>query len=182
MNNRKTLPPLTLVLGGQRSGKSVYGESLIDAHGMGGVYLATTNSKLAAQDTEMLARINAHQARRGQNWDTLEEAIDLSAAFAGIAGPKPVLLDSLGMWVANMIATGQAVQDVAQNLAQTFISHPAPVVVISEETGLGLIPENALGRNFIDNLGALNQTIAAHAENVVLCVAGIPIDIKKKEQ
>ena len=182
MNKLNSLAPLTLILGGQRSGKSAYGESLIDAHGMGGVYLATTDSNLAKQDDEMLARINAHQIRRGQNWDTVEEAIDIKSAIGRIGGKKPILLDSLGMWVANMLEAGRYPEDEAENLAQALASHPAPVVVISEETGLGLIPENALGRNFVDALGILNQTIGAVAENVVLCVAAIPLIIKKKEQ
>lgn len=182
MSNKTNLPPLTLVLGGQRSGKSAYGESLIDAQGLGGIYIATADINISKTDDEMMSRINAHKARRGPKWDTVEETLDIKSSLKKFDKTKPVLLDSLGMWVANMIEAGSYIEDEIEHTVDVLFSHPAPVVVISEEVGLGIIPDNSIGRSFIDTLGALNQSIAAKAQNVVLCVAGIPIVIKKKEQ
>lgn len=180
MTQPQKLLPLTLVLGGQRSGKSAYGESLLGMVAGGRVYFATADKNPSKKDGEMAARIAAHQNRRGQGWDTVEEPIDIAGAFDRLDKSKPVLLDSLGMWVANMIAAGLNPAEKADEIAEMFLSHSAPVVVISEETGLGVIPDNALSRNFVDALGILNQSIAASADRVVMCVAGIPINIKEQ--
>ena len=178
MDQPQKLFPLTLVLGGQRSGKSAHGESLLGMVAGGRVYFATADKNAAKKDGEMTARINAHKKRRGQGWDLAEEPIDIIAAFGGLDKSKPVLLDSLGMWVANMLGAGLDPVEKADEIAEMLFSHPAPVVVISEETGLGVIPDNAPARNFVDALGILNQSIAARADRVVLCVAGIPVSVK----
>lgn len=171
------LPPLTLVLGGQRSGKSAYAESLFDA---GGVYLATGH----ASDLEMAERIDAHVARRGEGWVTVEEPLDLVAALARAAklhGPKPVLLDSLGMWVANMLHAGRSPVIEAEIVAEACVKHPGPVVAVSDEVGLGVIPMNAVARSFVDALGLVNQITAARAGCAVLVSAGLPLMLKKEE-
>ena len=178
MDQPQKLSPLTLVLGGQRSGKSAYGEGLLGMVAGGRVYFATADKNVSKKDGEMAARIAAHQNRRGQGWDTVEEPIDIIRAFDDLDKSKPVLLDSLGMWVANMLGAGLDPVEKADEFAEMLFSHPAPVVVISEETGLGVIPDNAPSRNFVDALGILNQSIAARADRVVMCVAGIPVSIK----
>ncbi|HEY9078739.1 bifunctional adenosylcobinamide kinase/adenosylcobinamide-phosphate guanylyltransferase [Magnetovibrio sp.] len=171
-----TLPPLTLVLGGQRSGKSAYAESLMRT---GGVYLATGH----ATDDEMAERIAAHQERRAEGWVTVEERVDLVHALGQakkLYGGKPVLIDSLGMWVSNMQFEGRAPVVEAEALAQAMLDHPAPVIAVSEEVGLGVIPMNAVARSFVDALGIVNQITAAHANRAVLVVAGLPQILKSE--
>lgn len=174
---RHTLPSLTLVLGGQRSGKSAFAESLFEA---GGVYLATGH----ATDGEMAERIEAHQERRGEGWVTIEEPLDIPHALkrAGdLHGPKPVLIDSLGFWVANMLEAGRAPIIEAEAVADACVRHQAPVVCVSDEAGLGLVPMNALARAFVDALGLVNQITAARAQSVVLVAAGLPLILKQDE-
>lgn len=173
-----SLPSLTLILGGQRSGKSAYAERLF---GAGGLYLATGH----ASDDEMAARIESHQARRGEGWVTAEEPLDVAGALARAArlhGPRPVLLDSLGMWVANMQHAGRDPLLEADALADALAAHPAPVVAVSEEVGLGVIPMNAVARAFVDALGLVNQIVAARASRVVLVSAGLPLVLKQEQQ
>ena len=175
----QSLPPLTLVLGGQRSGKSAYAESLFGADG--GVYLATGH----ASDAEMAERIAAHVERRGEGWVTVEEPLDVAGALtraAKLYGPKPVLLDSLGMWVSNMLHAGRAPVMDAEGLAQACVRHPGPVVAVSDEVGLGVIPMNAVARAFVDALGLVNQMVAARAARAVLVSAGLPLILKQQEE
>lgn len=166
------LPPLTLVLGGQRSGKSAYGESLF-VHG--GLYLATGT----ASDSDMGERIKIHQDRRGEKWHCVEEPLDLEDALQKMPKDKPVLLDSLGMWVSNMLAAQRALD--VQAVAKLLYAHPAPIVVVSEEVGLGVIPMNAVARDFVDALGSANQVFARQAHRVVLVTAGLPQILKDQK-
>jgi len=169
--------PLTLVLGGQRSGKSVYAEHLFLR---GGIYLATGH----ASDDEMAVRIEAHQARRGEGWITVEEPLDMVHALqrtAKLYGDKPVLVDSLGMWVSNMLHHGKSPRVEAEAVAQAMVKHPGPVVVVSEEVGLGVIPMNEVARAFVDALGLVNQITAAKASRVVLVVAGLEQILKEQQ-
>jgi len=169
-----TLPPLTLVLGGQRSGKSAYAEKHMRD---GGVYLATGH----ASDDEMAERISAHQDRRGEGWVTVEERFDLVKALERarkLYADKPVLIDSLGMWISNMLHEGRAPVVEADFLAEAMHKHPAPIIAVSEEVGLGVIPMNAVARSFVDALGIVNQITAAEADRVVLVVAGLPQILK----
>ncbi len=171
------LAALTLILGGQRSGKSAYAERLFKADG---VYLATGH----AGDEEMAERITAHQERRGEGWITEEEPRDLVSALGRVAklyGKTPVLVDSLGMWVANMLHAGQAPVIEAEILAAAMVKHKAPVIVVSEEVGLGTIPMNPVARSFIDALGLVNQIVAARATRVVLVCAGLPLILKEEQ-
>ena len=169
-----TLPKLTLILGGQRSGKSAYAESLLSN---GAVYLATGH----ASDEEMAERIDAHQERRGEGWVTVEEQIDIVHALAQakkLHSGKPVLIDSLGMWVSNMLHAQKSPVVEADTIAQAMQNHPDPVIAVSDEVGLGVIPMNKLARSFVDALGFVNQITAAKANRVVLVVAGLPQELK----
>lgn len=167
------LPPLTLVLGGQRSGKSVFAENLIGA--APAIYLATAE----ALDDEMKDRIARHRDRRGQGWTTVEEPIDLAGALRRYdSAGRPVLLDSLGMWVANLLGREKNVAIETSGLVNTLKDIAAPVVIVSEEAGLGVIPGNALARRYLDALGSANQMAAAAADSVVLMVAGLPQKLK----
>ena len=168
------LPSLTLILGGQRSGKSAYAERLLTG---GGVYLATGH----ASDDEMAERIAAHQDRRGEGWQTVEERVDLIKALERakkLYADKPVLIDSLGMWVSNMLHEGRAPVIDAEDMASAMLNHPAPVIAVSEEVGLGVIPMNAVARSFVDALGIVNQITAAKAARVVHVTAGLPHILK----
>ena len=168
------LPPLTLILGGQRSGKSAFAENLLHE---GAVYLATGH----ASDDEMAERISAHQDRRGEGWITVEEPLDLVKALdraRKLYADKPVLIDSLGMWVSNMLHQGLAPVVEAQAIARAMHAHPAPVIVVSEEVGLGVIPMNAVARSFVDALGIVNQITATQADRVMLVIAGLPQTLK----
>ena len=160
------LPQLTLILGGQRSGKSAYAESLIGV-GCKAIYLATGQ----ALDDEMSARIALHRARRGAHWTTLEEPLDIIGALKG--AEQPVLVDSMAMWVANLLQAGRDVEAETLALVQALESIKSAVVIVSDEVGLGIIPENPLARNFIDALGSANQKIAAQAARVVMITAGL---------
>jgi adenosylcobinamide kinase / adenosylcobinamide-phosphate guanylyltransferase len=172
------LPPLTLVLGGQRSGKSAHAEDLIDDR-RAAVYLATGQ----ALDAEMTKRIERHQKRRGPNWTTVEEPINIAnALIESDSKDRPILIDSLAMWVANLLDQGYDVKNEAFTLAEALEGLTSPLVVVSDEAGLGVIPENVLARSFLDELGAVNQAIAARADKVVFVAAGLPVVLKDKEK
>ncbi len=170
------LPALTLVLGGARSGKSTYAETLIEAHG-GGVYIATAE----VFDDEMRDRIETHRARRGDGWTTLEEPLDLSGALVRAAnqgGGKPILVDCLTLWLSNLMAGERDLKLETQALISTLADLSAPVVMVSNEVGLGIVPDNALARAFRDAAGRLNQEVAAVAGRVVFVAAGLPLVMK----
>jgi len=167
------LPPLTLVLGGQRSGKSAYAENLIGE--APAVYLATGE----ARDAEMSDRIARHRQRRGDRWTAVEEPLDVAAALGRLEQTgHPVLLDSLGMWVANLLGSGKNVARETAGLIKTVKNLTCSLVIVSDEAGLGIIPDNALARKYLDALGAANQAIAAAADSVILVAAGLPLKLK----
>lgn len=164
----------TLVLGGARSGKSAYAESLIARAG-GGVYIATAEPR----DDEMRARIIAHRARRGDSWTTIEEPLDLGGALRRAAGfSKPVLVDCLTLWVSNLLAAGRDPVDEADGLCRTLGGLNPAIVFVSNETGGGIVPDNALARAFRDAAGVVNQRFAAAVDDVYLVTAGLPVKLK----
>lgn len=166
---------LALVLGGARSGKSREAEGLIARYPPPWVYIATAE----AGDDEMAARIAAHRARRGAGWRTIEAPIDLTGAFAG-AGTAPVLLDCLTLWLTNLLLGGVAIAPAVAALENLLAQRPAPTVLVANEVGLGIVPENALARRFRDEAGALNARLAARADRVLFMVAGLPIEVKRR--
>ncbi|MEK9672173.1 MAG: bifunctional adenosylcobinamide kinase/adenosylcobinamide-phosphate guanylyltransferase [Rhodospirillaceae bacterium] len=169
------LPKLTLILGGQRSGKSQLAERLIEDAAGGGVYIATAE----AADGEMQARIDAHRARRGAGWRTVEEPVDPLAAVLEHAGPNtPVLIDCLTLWLSNLMAAGRDVPAAVDALAAGLGDSPGPVVIVSNEVGLGVIPMNAMAREFADHAGRANQRLARAADRVLLSLAGLYIALK----
>jgi adenosyl cobinamide kinase/adenosyl cobinamide phosphate guanylyltransferase len=164
---------LTLVLGGARSGKSRYGEGLIAALPPPWRYVATAE----AQDAEMAARIAAHRSRRGPHWETIEAPRELPAALKSCRG-KPVLVDCLTLWLSNLMLADATIEAETALLEQALAAAPAPVVLVANEVGSGIVPDHPLGRRFRDLQGLLNQRIAALADRVVLVVAGIPLAVK----
>lgn len=171
-NDVNSLPSLTLVLGGARSGKSTYAEGLIESVG-GGVYIATAE----VLDQEMRDRVKDHRDRRGALWKTVEEPLDLGGALR-TNGDKPVLIDCLTLWLSNIMLADRDVASEVKSLISTISECAAPVVMVSNEVGLGIVPENALARAFRDEAGRMNQRLAAVADRVVFIAAGLPLGLK----
>jgi adenosylcobinamide kinase/adenosylcobinamide-phosphate guanylyltransferase len=165
-------PQLTLVLGGARSGKSRYAESLITATPPPWVYVATAQ----AQDAEMAERIAAHRTRRGVGWRTIEEPHEVASVLAADQGT--ILVDCLTLWLSNRMLAGADTDAEIAGLETALDVHLWPVVLVSNEVGSGIVPDNALARRFADLQGRLNQRIAARADRVVLVVAGLPLILK----
>lgn len=168
------LARITLVLGGARSGKSRYAETLVREAG-GGVYLATAQ----ALDGEMATRIARHRADRGGGWTTLEEPLELAAALErGAQSARPILVDCLTLWLSNLMGAGRTAEPETARLLTVLKTLPVPVVFVSNEVGLGIVPDNALARAFRDEAGRLNQAVAAAADRVVFLAAGLPLVLK----
>jgi adenosylcobinamide kinase/adenosylcobinamide-phosphate guanylyltransferase len=164
---------LTLVLGGARSGKSRYAESLITALPPPWIYVATAE----AGDAEMAARIEAHRTRRGEGWRTIEAPRDLADALTA-CGKAPALVDCLTLWLSNLLLADADLEAQFARLEATLTRAAAPVVLVANEVGSGIVPDNALARRFRDAQGLLNQKMAARADRVMLVVAGIPLVVK----
>lgn len=139
------------------------------------VYVATGE----ARDEEMRARIGAHRHRRGGNWRTIEAPLDLAGTLARLAGSPPaVLIDCLTLWLSNVMLAERDIADESERLIGALGEARCPVVAVSNEVGLGIVPETPLGRAFRDAQGILNQRVAAAAERVILMTAGIPLTLK----
>jgi adenosylcobinamide kinase/adenosylcobinamide-phosphate guanylyltransferase len=169
------LPPLTLILGGARSGKSRQGERLVESLPGACIYIATGEPG----DAEMAARIRHHQERRGPRWRTIEAPLDLVPALRSAAAPDTaVLVDCLTLWLSNLLG---AERDPATERDALLAALPAlrgPVLLISNEVGLGIVPDNALARRFRDEAGLLHQALADAAQSVLFMTAGIPMALK----
>ena len=170
------LPAVTLVLGGARSGKSRYAETLITSAAVAATYIATAQ----AGDAEMAARIAEHRRRRGDLWRTVEEPLDLAGAIRAHPAPeRPILVDCLTLWLSNLMGAGRVVAHESATLCAALREASGPVVLVANEVGLGLVPETPLGREFRDAAGRLNQDIAALAGRVVFVAAGLPLVLKE---
>ncbi len=169
------LPPLTLALGGARSGKSRYAERLIEAAAAAGTYCATAE----AGDDEMAARIAVHRARRGRFWHTVEAPFAVAGVIAAEATPaRPLLIDCLTLWLSNLMLAEAALDAEFVTLRMALRDAAGPIVLVANEVGLGLVPETPLGRRFRDAAGILNREIAALADRVVFVAAGLPLVLK----
>ena len=164
-----------LVIGGARSGKSRYAEELLAAHGGERTYIATAE----AGDTEMAARIAEHRLRRGAGWQTVEQPLDLVAALEAHCRPAgAVLVDCLTLWLSNLMAASCDIAAETTRLAQALPRLEGRAVLVSNEVGLGIVPEHALGREFRDHAGRLNQAVAAAVDEAVFMAAGLPLRLK----
>ena len=169
----------TLVLGGARSGKSRLAERLVEASGRGPVYVATA----AAGDGEMTDRISRHRRRRGGRWRTVEEPVDLCAALREAAAPdSAVLVDCLTLWLTNLMLGDADIGSEIGKLANLLPALPGPAVMVSNEVGLGIVPENAMARAFRDHAGRLHQAVAGEAEQVLFVTAGLPLTLKSLDE
>ncbi len=167
-------PNLTLVIGGARSGKSSHGERLIEAHEPPWNYIATAQ----ALDEEMERRISAHQKRRDEHWQTIEAPLDLVSAIGRKCGDRPVLIDCLTLWLTNHMMNGGDLERECQSLATFLYDRAGTTVVITNEVGQGIVPADAMTREFRDAAGRLNQMIASVSGSVVQMVAGIAVKVK----
>ncbi len=169
-----TLPSLTLVLGGAASGKSTFAESLVLKVDRPPIYIATAQ----VFDDEMAKKVSRHREMRGASWITIEEPLDLSSALNTVAEGQPVLIDCATLWLTNVILGDHDVKVQSAALMTAISRCAGPVVVVSNEVGQGIVPDNALSRQFRNAQGQLNQDIAAQAELVVAVMAGLPLALK----
>jgi adenosylcobinamide kinase/adenosylcobinamide-phosphate guanylyltransferase len=166
----------TLVLGGARSGKSTFAERLVCDSGLARVYVATGE----AGDTEMRERIDHHRERRGGDWQTIEEPLALAETLAREArAERAILVDCLTLWLSNLMHANRDIEAESGRLSAVLRGAPGLLVLVSNEVGLGLVPETPLGRAFRDAQGRLNQAIAGVADNVVFIAAGLPLWLKR---
>ena len=163
-----------LITGGARSGKSKRAETRTRAFPGQPVYVATAE----ALDAEMEARIAKHRARRGTDWIEREVPLDLVPALVATDGGGARLVDCLTLWLSNLMHAERDWEREVTELAATLPRLRSPVVFVTNEVGLGIVPDNALARSFRDAAGIMNQTIAAAADEVEFVVAGLPMKLK----
>ena len=169
----------TLVLGGARSGKSRYAETLVRNSGFERIYLATA----AIGDGEMADRIASHRQDRGPDWLTIEEEFHLAGTLAREARPgRAILVDCLTLWLSNLMLADRDIPAATAELCRLLPSLPCPVVFVSNEVGMGLVPDTPLGRRFRDAQGRLNQAVAVAVPSVVFVAAGLPLTLKHAGQ
>lgn len=167
----------TLILGGVRSGKSRLAESLARASGLPVTVIATAT----AGDAEMAARIAAHRAQRDASWQVVEEPQRLAATLAAAAGPgRLVFVDCLTLWLCNLLVDGN--EDVLTRERDALLALlptlPGTLILIGNETSMGVVPLGALTRRFCDVAGSLHQALAQHCDRVLLTIAGLPLALK----
>lgn len=174
---------LTLVLGGARSGKSRYAQSLAAAAGGPVLFVATAAPVSPAEDPEMAARIARHRADRPRHWTTLEAPLDVVAAVR--SAETLVLVDCVTLWISNLLYEHRALEPASREKtilgeveALAAILRERQAVAVSNEVGEGVVPETPLAREFRDLQGHANQILAREASRVVLLVAGIPLTLK----
>ncbi len=163
---------ITLVLGGARSGKSAYAERLIAERPPPWLYCATAQ----ALDAEMGERIAHHRARRGAGWRTIEEPCEIAPLIE--TGAIPILVDCLTLWLTNLMLGQKGVDAEIERLLAAAKASQTALVFVSNETGLGIVPDNPLAREFRDRAGRLNQAMAALSNRVIFMVAGLPMVLK----
>ena len=164
-----------LILGGARSGKSAYAQVLAEACSPERLYLATG----APADEEMAARIARHQADRGAGWKTLEEPLEVASALLTHAqAGRVVVVDCLTLWLSNLMQAGRDPGDAVTALAEAMGALAGPVVLVSNEVGMGLVPDHKLGREFRDWQGRVNREIGAACDAVIFVAAGLPLQLK----
>jgi len=167
---------LTFITGGARSGKSSLALNLAEQQGARRAFVAT----MTPLDDELKRRVALHQAERGDGWETFEEPTEVAALLERIDndGFSSVVLDCLTLWLSNIMHAGADVTGSCKALAGALSKMQTPVFVVSNELGMGVVPDNALAREFRDHMGRLNQLVAGVADEAYLVVSGIPVKIK----
>ena len=170
------MPPLTVVLGGAASGKSAASESLIVNSGLTRVYLATSQ----IWDQEMQQKVDRHLSQRGEGWQTIETPVAVWDVLAARRAGEAVLLDCATMWLSNVMLGSHDLQAAQARLLEALGACNAPVVVVTNEVGQGIVPDNALSREFREAQGRLNIALAAQADCVLHVLAGL-VQVRKGE-
>lgn len=171
------MPTSLLVLGGARSGKSAYAEARAVATGGERVYIATAQ----AFDDEMRERIARHRIDRGGGWRTIEAPLALAETIAAEDRSGRVLLvDCLTLWASNLLLADADIAQATLRLTRAIESRAGGIILVSNEVGLGIVPDNALARRFRDEAGRINQAVAAACDEVVFVAAGLPLTLKPK--
>ncbi|GAA6209594.1 bifunctional adenosylcobinamide kinase/adenosylcobinamide-phosphate guanylyltransferase [Cognatishimia sp. WU-CL00825] len=170
------LAKISLILGGASSGKSAFAEQMVKETGSPKVYLATAQ----AYDPEMQAKIAAHLVMRGENWATIEEPLALKSTLESLSENHVVLLDCATMWLSNHLLAASDIEREVTELLSSLDKCKARVVIVSNEVGMGIVPDNALARQFRDEQGKLNQKLAQSADLVAFVIAGLPQVLKGK--
>ncbi len=169
-----TIETLYLILGGARSGKSRHAEALVEAAPPPWRYIATAE----ALDDEMRRRIDAHRSQRSAGWQTVEAPLELAAALDGAPADAPLLVDCLTLWLSNLMLAKRPVEPAVDALMDALERRRGLTVLVSNEVGLGIVPENRIARDFRDAAGALHRRVAARAQHVHFMVAGIATIVK----
>lgn len=173
-----TTPCHTLVLGGIRSGKTGLAEAQAAALPQPVIYVATAT----AGDDEMTSRISRHQAIRPKSWGLVEEPLNLARVLQEHRQHTPapcLLIDCMSLWLSNLLHIGgEQLEMQRKNFLEQIEAYPRPLVIVSNETGLGTIGMDPLTRKFCDELGWLNQALAQRCQRVVMAVAGLPLILK----
>ena len=165
---------VTLVLGGARSGKSRYAESLVAGAPPPWIYVATAE----VFDDEMAQRIAAHKARRDPRWQTVEAPRDIVDALVDVPPGASILIDCVTLWLSNLLLAEADIEQEMKRLDIALAQSRRATVLVANEVGCGIVPDNALARRFRDLQGRLNQQLAVRADRVVLMVAGLPLFVK----
>ncbi len=163
-----------MILGGARSGKSRFAEQQLEASSLDLVYLATAT----AGDAEMTDRIGRHKSRRGSRWRAIEEAVEIAPIIGTSTSGVGVLVDCLTLWLTNLMVHEKDIPFETTRLIEALQTSGATVVMVSNEVGLGIVPENAMARAFIDHAGILHQRLADIADDVVFMAAGLPMVLR----
>ena len=169
---------LRLIIGGARSGKSAHAQSLAEAEaqrrGGAAVMIATAE----APDDEMRERIARHRAERGAGWRTVETPLELAEAIARLDPADCAVVDCLTLWLSNLMFTERDLEAATEALLQAAGRSASEIIVVTNEVGMSIVPENALARRFRDEAGRLNRRVAERADQVTVMFAGIPLVLK----
>ncbi len=168
------LPARTFVLGGAASGKSIWAENLLENSGLNLMYLATGQ----VFDAEIKNRVDVHKSRRDARWTTIEEPFDLGPALSELSAQDAVLIDCATMWLSNHLLAENPLPAAQEALLDALRNTKAPWIIVSNEVGQGIVPDNALARTFREAQGRLNIALAAEADVVVQVIAGLPQVLK----
>ena len=166
---------LTFILGGARSGKTAHALARAQKLSQGRLTMIATAQALDAEMTERIAR---HQAERDEAWTTIEAPLDLAGAVRGLGSGDVAVIDCLTLWLTNQMMAEAPIAAAVADLVEALAQSPAALVVISNEVGQGIVPDNALARRFRDEAGWMHQKVAAAADRVEVIWAGLPLPLK----